>query len=107
MFSLAVWKAVCISLAASVNAFSSSTLVLANACRISSEVVEALAPGVLMVLVPHLGQKSASFGSFSPQFEQYAINLPRIKQGRTANLSITEKSDGVFCLSKSKEKRRD
>jgi len=46
-------------------------LILANACRISSEVVvEALAPGVLMVLVPHLGQKSASFGNFSPQLEQ-------------------------------------
>jgi len=70
MFCPAVWNASWISLAAIAKAFSISVLILANACRISSDGVGALVSTPLAVLTPHFGQKLSSFEIFSPQLAQ-------------------------------------
>ncbi len=76
------------SLAAVEKAFSNSLLILANATFNSSEGSETFVSTPFAVFVPHFGQKSASSGSFSLQFEQNVINLPHIKQRESGNLNV-------------------
>jgi hypothetical protein len=42
----------------------------------------------LIALVPHFGQKASSLESFSPQFEQYAISTPHIKQIKSKKFKL-------------------
>jgi len=77
-------------LAATEKAFSSSRLILANAAFNSSEGPGTFVSTPFMVLAPHFGQKRASSGSFSLQFEQYAISTPHIKQIKARNLNVIQ-----------------
>jgi tetrahydromethanopterin S-methyltransferase subunit A len=100
MFSLTVWNATLISLAATEKAFSSYRLILEKAAFNSSDGPGMFDSTPLAVLVPHFEQKSATSESFSPQFEQYAINTSRIKQVKTRDLSAMKAVATYFFGSK-------
>jgi hypothetical protein len=54
-----------------------------------------------MALVPHFGQKMASFGSFSPQFEQCVIGIHTSRMSAAGNLNVarrvSKKGGEKFC----------